>query len=246
MTTTALSSSYTDPFSNHYTASSHPSATPGSEVSSFADSLDSPVALENAWSFWHDKFIGPGQTVEEYEASLHRLCIFNTIQDFWKNFNNLPPAEKLKPKSSFHMMKANIRPIWEDSENANGGFWAVRVRKEDTQTAWKELVLAAIGEQFSPVIDADDDICGITVSVRHFDNIVEVWNANSRANTQLILQRARSILPGIDLRNPFYKAHRDHSAFNAEKSKQGPLSPTSPTSAVYAAPISPNSGQRRF
>lgn len=42
--------------------------------------MEEPVALENTWSFWHDKFIGPGQTVEEYEASLHKLCTFSTIQ----------------------------------------------------------------------------------------------------------------------------------------------------------------------
>lgn len=42
--------------------------------------VEEPVSLENTWSFWHDKFIGPGQSVEEYEASLHKLCTFSTIQ----------------------------------------------------------------------------------------------------------------------------------------------------------------------
>jgi len=180
--------------------------------------VEEPVSLENTWSFWHDKFIGPGQSVEEYEASLHKLCTFSTIQDFWKNFNNLPPVEKLKPKSSFHMMKAGIRPIWEDPENANGGFWACRVRREDTTLAWKELVLAAVGEQFGPVLSNDDDICGVTVSVRQYDNIIEVWNSNASSNVNAILARVKSIVPAVELRNPFYKAHREHSAFNAAKS----------------------------
>jgi len=182
--------------------------------------VEEPVSLENTWSFWHDKFIGPGQSVEEYEASLHKLCTFSTIQEFWKNFNNLPPVEKLKAKSSFHMMKAGIRPIWEDPENANGGFWALRVRREDTALAWKELVLAAVGEQFGPVLSNDDDICGVTVSVRQYDNIVEVWNSNASSNVNAILARIKSIVPSVDLRNPFYKAHREHSAFNAAQAKQ--------------------------
>ena len=42
--------------------------------------LEEPVQLENTWSFWHDKYIGPSQSVEEYEASLHKLCTFTTIQ----------------------------------------------------------------------------------------------------------------------------------------------------------------------
>lgn len=53
-------------------------------------------------------------------------------QDFWKCYNNLPPIEKLRFKSSFHLMKSGISPLWEDPKNANGGFWAMRVRKDDT------------------------------------------------------------------------------------------------------------------
>jgi len=182
--------------------------------------LEEPVQLENTWSFWHDKYIGPSQSVEEYEASLHKLCTFTNIQDFWKNFNNLPAVDKLKVKSSFHLMKAGIRPIWEDPENANGGFWAMRVRREDTEHTWKELVLAAIGEQFGPVLSNEDDICGVTVSLRQYDNIIEVWNANASANVNAVLARIKSIVPNVEFRNPFYKAHREHTAFNAAKTHQ--------------------------
>jgi len=107
------------------------------------------IKLQNAWSFWHDKFIGPNQSVEDYEKNLQELFSFSTIQGFWTCFNNLPTPDKLKAKSSYHMMKTGIRPIWEDPNNADGGFWAMRVKKEDTTKVWKELVLAVIGEQFS-------------------------------------------------------------------------------------------------
>jgi len=180
--------------------------------------LEEPVQLENSWCFWHDKYLGPAQSVEEYEASLQKLCTFTTIQDFWKNFNNLPSIDKLKVKSSFHLMKAGIRPIWEDPENANGGFWAMRVRREDTEQTWKELVLAAIGEQFGPVLANEDDICGVTVSLRQYDNIIQVWNSNASANVNAVLARIKSIVPNVEFRNPFYKAHREHTAFNMVKS----------------------------
>lgn len=42
--------------------------------------LEEPVQLENSWCFWHDKYLGPAQSVEEYEASLQKLCTFSTIQ----------------------------------------------------------------------------------------------------------------------------------------------------------------------
>lgn len=82
--------------------------------------------------------------MEEYDASLQNICTVDSVQLFWQCFNNLPTVDQLKPKSSFHLMKvrpvlarvlnvqAGIKPIWEDPNNENGGFWAMRVKKEDT------------------------------------------------------------------------------------------------------------------
>lgn len=199
------------------------SAPPGFEGLTRASSIafdnfdaDEELALENAWCFWHDKFIGPGLSVAEYEASLHRLCTFKTVQEFWKCFNNLPAVDKLRPKSSFHLMKEGISPLWEDPKNANGGFWVMRVRKEDTPHVWKELVLAVIGEQFEPAIISGDEISGLTVSIRQYDDIIRLWNTCSNAKTPNLLVRIQELLPGIELKNPFYKANKEHDAFSQD------------------------------
>jgi len=172
------------------------------------------IKLQNAWSFWHDKFIGPNQSVEDYEKNLQELFSFSTIEGFWTCFNNLPSPDKLKPKSSYHMMKIGIRPIWEDPNNANGGFWVMRVRKEDTETVWKELLLAVIGEQFSMSLEPGDDICGVTVSIRREDNIIELWTRDSNLKSQNIFKIINQIMPDVDLKAPYYKGNREHANFN--------------------------------
>ena len=69
------------------------------------------VELENSWTFWHDKYIAAGNE-KEYKAALTQLVQFNTVQGFWSAFNNLPAPQRLEVKSSLHMMKTGIKPLW--------------------------------------------------------------------------------------------------------------------------------------
>lgn len=48
------------------------------------------------------------------------------------------------------------------------------------QTVWLELLLAAIGEQFSSCVADDDEVCGISVKIRGFSkNTIQIWNVDS-------------------------------------------------------------------
>jgi len=184
--------------------------------------IDQPISLENTWSIWFDRYKGAGLTVEEYAASLHQLGSFDTIQSFWRWYNNLPLTNKLRPRDSYHLMKNNIRPRWEDPANVGGGSFSIRVPKSDTDAAWLQVLLATVGEQFSRTMNEKDDICGVTVSIRRDENLITVWHRNAtQANVFQFSAFIRSLLPNIRLQPPTYKVHQNEENFKADSAILG-------------------------
>merc|ERR1711963_40901 len=82
---------------------------------------------------------------------------------------------------------------------------------------WKELLLAAIGEQFIDFLPEDDDICGLSVSPREKDDLIQIWNINSKAVQQSrVLEKVHSLVPDVRFNAEFYKPHQTHSAFGKQ------------------------------
>ncbi|XP_046841606.1 eukaryotic translation initiation factor 4E type 3-like [Xenia sp. Carnegie-2017] len=178
----------------------------------------SGLPLNTPWTLWLDRYVR-GATAAEYAANLRKIYTVNTIQSFWSVFNNIPSASKLGFRTSYHMMRGERRPVWEDPENIAGGYWKIRCPKDYTDNAWKELLLAVIGEQ--SLIDSlaeGDEIVGVSISIRDRDDILQIWNARANlANESKILEKISDILPRLKKEDAFYKFHRDHLAFEGQR-----------------------------
>jgi len=165
------------------------------------------VPLNSTWKFWLDKAI-KDSSASEYEANLKEIYTVSTVQQFWSVYNNIPDVNELSLRYAYYLMRGNRRPVWEDESNSKGGAWKMKCYKNDTPKVWKELLLALIGEQFADYVDPKDEVCGISVSVRERDDLIEIWNVDATLKERFtVAEKVHSLLPGIKFSAEFYKAH---------------------------------------
>jgi len=183
--------------------------------------------LNTEWTLYLDKSV-PVQSLEEYANNLRCIYTISTIEGFWQVYNNIPSPSRLPIRFSYHFMRDRRRPIWEDPENENGGYWKLRCNKKHTEFVWKELLLAAIGEQFSEDVASVDEIVGISVSIRDREDQFQVWNANGQSVVKAetgpsqghpVIEKIKTKLcPGVKFTN-FYKEHKSHAKFESADAK---------------------------
>lgn len=184
------------------------------------------------WQFWAEK--GQQQSsapkdksatagAEEYASRPKPLGeVIISIKEFYQHFNNIP-MEQLKLRDSIHLFHHGIKPLWEDPRNARGGAWYFRVNKDVAPQIWHELCLLAVGDVLQGAVETkreafNDDICGVTYSVRWNAVQIAVWNRDSdnEGGREKLLQTIMDKLS--DELKPksgsyYYKAHKDHQGF---------------------------------
>jgi len=165
--------------------------------------------LQNGWTIWYDN---PGKRTNtaSWGDHLRKITTFDTVEDFWRVFNNLKPASTLPQGSNYHIFKEHIEPKWEDAANSRGGKWTVSVppktRGSNLDQMWLWTVLACIGE----TIRAPDDVCGLVVSVRKAGDRVQIWTKDAH-NEVACREIGRSLKETLELPDSTIIGYQSHS-----------------------------------
>jgi translation initiation factor 4E len=120
--------------------------------------------LQYKWSLWH------GQSWE----NLQMVASFQTVEGFWRLFNNLKPPSQFEGDGNYQLFKGKVEPKWEDRYNQKGGSWRFKLgdlKPNELNHAWYHCILALIGENF----DYSEDICGLYLMMRKKKGYLELW-----------------------------------------------------------------------
>ena len=109
----------------------------------------------------------------DYENQVKKLSTFSTIEDFWKIFQHLKKPEELNIGIEIDLFKNEIKPVWEEEVNKNGGKIALKLNKNYTSIIWEELIFAFIGGNFPENIK--NEINGILISSKKEFNVLQIW-----------------------------------------------------------------------
>tara|TARA_Y100000780_G_C13691741_1_gene419831 strand:+ start:1499 stop:2038 length:540 start_codon:yes stop_codon:yes gene_type:complete len=108
-------------------------------------------------------------TIDSYK----KILTFTTVEESISLFETIP--EVMYNNCMLFMMRNEVKPVWEDVHNRNGGCLSFKVSNRHVASVWKELGYSIIGETASENKDFMKQINGITISPKRNFCILKIW-----------------------------------------------------------------------
>lgn len=133
-------------------------------------------AFKNSFSFWCHVIEDPttikkNQKSSDYEVNLSKIGTFNDIDSFWEVYQHLKKPGDIDCCLEYQLFKEDIKPVWEEEKNKNGGKFSFLLEKNLSSLVWEDMVIAFCGG----VIPFYDEINGITISMRKTYDVAQIW-----------------------------------------------------------------------
>ena len=125
--------------------------------------------LDSKWSFYIHLHNVSDWSIESY----HKIMEMNTIEDAIL-INDKVDFELIK-KTILFVMKDDIKPMWEDENNKNGGGFSFKVHNKLVEQVWKKIYYRLIGNSLTTNPQVSKNICGISLSPKKSFCIIKIW-----------------------------------------------------------------------
>lgn len=142
------------------------------------DEVEEVIEFNGSWVLWSHDLYNNNWELDSYE----KIFEFKTIGDFWRLYNNFNAFGGLNKKNYF-LMRKDIKPIWEDEKNRNGGTCSIKIPVSRSFEMWTELSMYVVGESFYESETRMADITGISICPKSIWSIIKIWNSDSDNDT---------------------------------------------------------------
>eukprot|EP00474_Spongospora_subterranea_P008598 CRZ09056.1 hypothetical protein [Spongospora subterranea] len=142
------------------------------DVSDANDGITSQHLLMSKWTLWFDSPSGSKTQAAQWTSNIKEVFTFETVEDFWRLFNNVKVPSQIQVNSNYHLFRQGIQPAWEDPANAKGGRWKVEIKTPaEFDNLWRLMTAAIVGENF----DHSEHVCGVVANPRKSFQRIGVW-----------------------------------------------------------------------
>lgn len=166
-----------------------------------------PHKLNDQWSLYYQQI--EGEEIKNYQSTIHLIDKFDTIEKFWSLFSHVVNPLDLNCKCQIQIFRKNIRALWEDEANAQGGRFFLGSDRANINAFWQKAVILLIGENLNEIIQ------GITVSSRESAQkfLISFWTSSS-PNPEELEKIANELGSTIELPKNFELFYQSHSNKN--------------------------------
>lgn len=154
--------------------------------------------LEDEWCLWYHQLNSNNWSIESYDKIME-IKTYHDICFMLNRFENINCG-------MFFLMKKDIKPIFEDEKNLNGGYWSLRINKKDTSEIWKELIYYMLIEGILENSTNNSFINGISIGPKINNCIFKIWNSDYKKFNNSCLRNDIDIFINNDL---FYLEHKE-------------------------------------
>ena len=155
--------------------------------------------LNDIWVLWYHLSSDNNWNIDSYKK-ITEISSVNETCHLTKNLNDTYICNCM-----FFLMKKGINPVWEDSNNINGGCFSLKIQNRLVYSMWNNLIYTIVGRTLFEDETHMDLVNGITISPKKYFCIIKIWMKNCDI-TDINLLKTHS---NISWENCLFKKHRD-------------------------------------
>jgi len=126
--------------------------------------------LDNKFTIWFHDANEPNFNIEKF----YDICSFSNVNDYIISNQILRDNYKMLLNGMFFIMKNDIKPMWTDNENRDGGCISWKIEKYNSLDYWENLLMLFITDNL-PVELNTYKINGISINPKKNCNIIKLW-----------------------------------------------------------------------